>query len=263
MSDLQYPSGILDGTDSDGIEHIECLRFEFYEPPKGIGSPNEPLAPSLKKKPFGDVYLYMPSDIAMASNVSWDTQDLKNLSIGAGLTEDGISGMFGKGADLTTQKAKEAWKSFLSTITGSGVSGTDFNDFQSKQIDNPYKKFLFRGVDFRNFGLEWTFIPHNEKQVDTIKEIQKRFLKATYPDRGEYSWRLEYPLIVVITPMYRGEEHPHLRKYKPSVITSVDINYTDSGKYVAFRNAYPVVTRMTLNLSEIEVILREDIEAGY
>lgn len=51
-----------------------------------------------------------------------------------------------------------------------------------------------------------------------------------------------------------------IHKFKRSVITSIDIDYTGTGMWTMMRNGFPTETVMNVAFSEIEIVVREDVE---
>ena len=70
------------------------------------------------------------------------------------------------------------------------------------------------------------------------------------------------PDLVDIKIMHGSSEHPFISQWKPCAITSLNVNYTADGSYATYQGGEPVAVTMTLGLSEIKLIYREDIRFG-
>ncbi len=70
---------------------------------------------------------------------------------------------------------------------------------------------------------------------------------------------LGYPREVQVAYKWKGDDNPHLHKFKRSVITGVDVDYTPQSMFAVMRNGMPACISMTLKLAEIELVLRDDV----
>lgn len=134
-------------------------------------------------------------------------------------------------------------------------------------ILNPYLSQIFRGVDFRNFQYTFRFVPFTLSDCDTIKEIITIFRKWALPSGpagGGGSPYLNYPGEVDIQYQFQDGENIYIHRFKRSVITSLDFDYTGAGMWTMMRNGFPTETVMNIALSEIQIIVREDVQdLGY
>lgn len=130
---------------------------------------------------------------------------------------------------------------------------------------NPYLTQVFRAIDFRNFQYTFRFVPFAPSDCDTILEIINTFRKWALPEgeQGGASVFLGYPGEVEIEYIFEGGGNPYLHKFKRSVITSIDVNYTGAGMWTMMRNGFPTETVMNVTFSEIQIIVRKDVENGY
>jgi len=149
----------------------------------------------------------------------------------------------------------------MQNITG-GPAG-DLASLKTGMLLNPYLAQLFRGVDFRNFQYTFRFVPYSMADCETIKEILTIFRKWALPSGpagGGGSPYLNYPGEVDIQYQFQDGENEYIHRFKRSVITSIDIDYTGAGMWTMMRNGFPTETVMNISLSEIEIVVREDVE---
>lgn len=209
------------------------------------------------------VHLYMPEAFGQPNTVSWDSHF------------KGGKEALGTVADMAT-KASEKWgksNKFAkwmgqagAAIKSYGTPATDLAEIASGFMPNPYLAQLFLGVDFRNFSYTFKFVPFSESDCTKIKDIINIFRKWSLPegpDGGGGSPYLEYPGEVEVDYMFDGDRNPWLHKFKRSVITSIDVNYTGAGMWTMMRNGFPTETVMNVTFSEIQIIVRKDVAKDY
>ena len=54
--------------------------------------------------------------------------------------------------------------------------------------------------------------------------------------------------------------HPFLNKFKPTVLTSMSVNYTGAGTYASYADGKPVSLQMSLVFKELNPIYAEDYD---
>ena len=128
-------------------------------------------------------------------------------------------------------------------------------------------------------------VAHNKAEAQEIRDIITSFKMAMLPrlderkvandqdadniftdkenvkgvDRTSF---IGVPDLVDIKIMHGSSEHPFISQWKPCAITSLNVNYTADGAYATYEGGEPVAVTMTLGLSEIKLIYREDIRFG-
>lgn len=150
----------------------------------------------------------------------------------------------------------------LQQVTGGPAA--DLAELKGGMLLNPYLSQIFRGVDFRNFQYTFRFVPYNLADCDLIKEIITIFRKWALPSGpagGGQSFYLNYPGEVDIQYQFQDNENDYIHRFKRSVITGIDIDYTGAGMWTMMRNGFPTETVMNVKLSEIQIVVREDVES--
>lgn len=226
----------------------------------------------------------MPENVEQPSTVSWDTEKfgfignaIRNgardgLRNGQGMQEslhagirgaaDSVGGAGGAGS-YAAQVAMANVGSAFAGIMGGEVSASGLMGDVAGKIRNPYLTMVFRGVDFRNFSFVFKFFPFSRGDCDTILDIIKIFRKNALPTKQEGDAFFGYPAECDIAYMWNDSENKWLHKFKKAVCTAVDVNYTSSGMFSVMRNGFPSEITMSTKWSEIEVVTREDVEAGF
>lgn len=244
-------------------------------------------------KPKKTIRLPLPmelrDDTAVAFN-NVDTQligDLLNGDFGSGLAAEGLrqigtlgSSIIGAGAAVLGAGAA------ASTSLGSGlaqkVTGEALtNAFQADQITaavqsglgvapNPNPTVVFQGPQLREMTLSWTFMPTNEKDSQTIRQLIKTLKRAALPGNSVTNSAavLQYPNLCMVNfyPWDKngkdkyGWSENSIIKMKPAFMSSVNVNYT-SGNMPAFFSGWnnePVVIQLTITFKEVEYFLAND-----
>ena len=127
---------------------------------------------------------------------------------------------------------------------------------------NPLLYAAFNRAEFRTFTFDWILAPRTRKESETLKNIVRTFKAASLPGGARTGLILDYPLLAIITM------HPNnldgLATFWPMAITSVSINYTSNpGGPSFFENSgAPTVATLTVNLMEIKLRTREEVQNG-
>jgi hypothetical protein len=245
-AELWYPDLLQDG------EAFPChVLFTFFK------------RDSTKSSDLQDqVHLYMPEDFGQPNTLSWDS----SFRAGQQLLSAAASGVGGLGSLIKSPGVSNFLKSASSAMHGVGNVSTDLAGVATGMIPNPYLTQMFRGIDMRNFEFTFRFVPFRSQDCDTIHEIIKVFRKWSLPegpDAGGASFYLEYPGEVEVEYIFNGGNNVYLHKFKRSVITSLDVNYTGAGMWTMMRNGFPTETVMRVSFSEIQIVVRKDVEEGY
>jgi len=226
------------------------------------------------------ITLYMPQMVAVSYGAQYQDEvvgdaaaagakiydDLMNTDKG-GLTiaKEAISklgkdvgeGMINKGIGL------------LSAIPG--IEGAKDVFFAARgYIKAPKMELFFKGIGKRKFSYTFKMVPKSSAEMQEIRKIVASFKLNMLPefvDGDRSSRRLTVPNTFDIQYMYNGAENHYLHKISTCVLESMDIKYGGEGKYQTFTadddGAPPMVTEMTLNFQEMEIITKERVAEGY
>lgn len=218
--------------------------------------------------PISTINLYMPNDIRMPSSISWGTKELGAVGAALSAHSNGVSA----GAYDTASRTA---MNIANNILGKAASNYNVNydlakdaaSVASGTVLNPYLTAIFNGVDFRDFAFRFTFSPHMESDCQVIDDIIKEFRMASLPTANSLVGQtvLDYPHEVQINYKFKdgGENHPWLKNFRRSVITSIDIDYGTGNSWTTFRNGFPTMIQLDLRFKEIQLVLREDVERGF
>jgi hypothetical protein len=120
---------------------------------------------------------------------------------------------------------------------------------------NPHLIMLFKQPTFKEFSFSWSFTPKNQKEAGQLLQILDTIKKNMLPARSS-GLLLLYPNKVMIS--VSGGYFPNIMKFKPAVISSINIDYTGSGAPSFFEDGMPTVINLTMQIKEIEVWFNEE-----
>ena len=188
-------------------------------------------------------------------NISGVLQDIK---AGGTLTKDkGLLSAIKSGANQGAGALYNTMFEAASLVPGlDDVAGTAGQLFGA--VPNPHVTVFFQGVDLRSHSFTWRFAPKNVTESIIVQSIVKEFKKRMLPN---YKWGeanvLGYPEMVQIT--LEPDMKEILYKFKPCMISSVNVNYAPNGIPSFFAGTkYPTSIEFQVNLQELEIFTSQD-----
>jgi len=129
---------------------------------------------------------------------------------------------------------------------------------------NPFKAQLFKSMGFRTFSYEYVFLPKNITEYNEAQKIIKTFKLYMHPTLGAGKFILNYPAEFTIAYYYKDDRNKELYKISNCALTNLSVEYGGSD-FTTFKGTkgYPTEIGMKLQFTELEVLSRERIEAGY
>jgi len=145
-----------------------------------------------------------------------------------------------------------------------------FSGFTAKKIGdvvNPNAELVFKSVPFRTFNFPYEFAPKNEKEKDDIQKILSMFKFHMMPELGGAAQGyLSAPSEFQITYMYREGPNSYIPQISRCALTDMNIDYSPEGVFTTFkgdeRGAAPVLTKVDLTFTEMEIMTKETISEG-
>jgi len=236
------------------------------------------------------IILPICESIGDTNNADWQNSDMGALTAGlAGsfnnfLSQAGSGDLLGaagvavkdivaKAENLATSKEggraiqTGAASAAAAALTGEGNLTTAINRATGLTI-NPNSQMLFNGVSQRSFQFSWDLVPRSKKESDEIKSILRLFKYYMAAGKGNQSqagggFFIKSPNVFQLTYMTGQRPHAFLNQFKPMALTGMSINYTGSGTYATYSDSTPVHMQLTLNLSELTPIYREDYDTKF
>lgn len=124
---------------------------------------------------------------------------------------------------------------------------------------NPKASLLFKGVELREYSLNWVLAPTEEKESDTLKTIVDKIRANSLPDYRTDSFftaaMFSYPSTVDIYLL--GVDPGHYMRFKTAMIRNVSINYTPNGLSV-LRGGKPSSIDLNISFQEMDIQTTKD-----
>lgn len=237
---LQFPDHISD-------RYYMAFKFKQYQRP----------APETKGElKFVQAFaLPLPKGIRESFEISID-----QTATGAyGGIADAIQKALVPGANKA-EVAKQAAIALLysKAVQATGDIGATFAQ-GTGAVPNPHVQALFSGVPLRQHRFEWTFAPRNPSesaQLMTMLKALKAFSLPAFSSLGTQA--LAYPFLcqpeLKIAAPDGSKESEDLIMFAPSLIQSVEINYSPQGLPAFFEGTHhPAFIEVSISMLETEI----------
>ena len=228
--------------------------------------------------PVDIICLYMPDTLNASYNASYDELNLTN-DLGKGIM--GIQGIKAL-ADYVGDKNSGSAKSIdamtvvggtalaakaLSELNLGGPGITDAFVGSLGYAINPQLQMIYRGLDFRQFQLSFTFTPASAVEAEMTNKIISTFKYHFSPELIKPSDAVSGmffvpPSLFNIQFMFNADENQYLPRYGDCVLKDIDVNYAPNG-FATHNDGSPVQTQLTLTFQEIEIVTKEKLKTGY
>jgi len=131
---------------------------------------------------------------------------------------------------------------------------------------NPNAELVFKSVPFRTFSFPYEFAPKNEKEKEDVQKILSMFKFHMMPEKYSEGY-LSAPSQFQITYMYRDGANMYIPKISRCALTDFSIDYSPEGVFTTFKGddkgAPPVLTKVDMSFTEMEIMTKETIAEGY
>ena len=207
------------------------------------------------------IILYTPPAVKFDYKVGYEQIDTGIVGTMAG---------FFDGKDFLAT-AGASFESFVETVTKSALEialpGLGAAVDKGRGVSqNPNAEMVFKSVPFRSFSFPYEFAPKNEKEKDEVQRIVEIFKFHMMPEKRSAGY-LTAPSQFQITYMYRDGANMYIPKVARCALTDLNIDYSPEGVFTTFKGddkgAAPVLTKMDLTFSEMEIMTKETIAIGH
>lgn len=261
-------AGSIEGAVSAGIDAIGGLlqterkwksgdRDSQVEAIVGVKSPQNKVA---------SIYLYLPGNLSFASQFDYEDADMSAMDIARG-----VQGALGIGNPEA--QADIMRKAVMAGVSKASVPGFDeaaimnAMRLQSRQIQNPFLVQMFKGVQRRSFTFDFEMVPRSEEEARNVYAIVNTFRRYAHPSRNTSGRFLDFPAEFDLTFIYKPNEDERaiaIPKIKKCAIKSVKVDYGEN-VFAAHGGAVamPTKVKMSLEMSELALLARQEIEDGY
>jgi hypothetical protein len=182
------------------------------------------------------IRLPIPTNINDTMTFNWEQQSA---------TSDILGAMNGGNSGNLTRAASQ-----LAGIGGALVGKTL----------NPFLYAAFNRPNFRSFKFDWTLVPRNKKESDTIRMITQTFKKSSSPSVSA-GFFMDYPYIAMVS-MYPNNLNGHAI-FKPMAVRGISVNLTPNPTPSFFTEneggGAPTMVNLSVDMMEIKLWHREDI----
>lgn len=227
------------------------------------------------------IALYMNNRPSTAYSANWQDTDLGVLGGAPGMLTNVKNVFTGTGADDITGGRLDAAKNVLTGLGGaaaslavknvnSGIAG-EFGDAAGAfsaatgQAVNPFKAQLFKNMGFRTFSFDYVFLPKNLAEYEQVQNIIKTFKLYMHPTMSSDKFFMGYPAEFNIEYQYRENGYnENLYRISSCALTNMKVDYGGSD-FMTFKGTggAPAEISMSLAFTELELLTRARIEAGY
>lgn len=226
------------------------------------------------------IYLPVCTRVNGEDAFSYTDFDMKKaagfVAAGAALgTSENFGDFLGKAGELSKQGALA-----LATTASAGGPLAGVIPAVTGLVLNPRIEKMFQQKEIRQFTFSWDLYPRNEEEVRNIKNIIDTFRFHSHPARsaGDVSTTEADPQIMLRVPAEftvkflssssNGSgtgfvENEYIPKLSRCVITNISVDYTPNGVFSTLKDNSPTAYTLSLTLSEIAQLTREDVENGF
>lgn len=200
------------------------------------------------------IAIYMPDTVFHRDAHDYDRQSLTSA---LGLV--GLGGRIGDQTDSNETLAR------LASMTGAVTE--EFVDFvvRSKGYAiNPQVEMIYKGTGFRSFNMEFKFQPRSLKERDAINQIIYTFRRYAAPDLDtDKGYHFIPPAEFDIQYFFRDSENRNISRVTSCVLTNIDVDYSPNGQWTTFTDGQPIEIRVVLTFTEVDIITRDMVDAGF
>lgn len=226
------------------------------------------------------ITLYMPQMVAFTTSAQYQDEVVGDAAAaGANVYQEILNGQK-SGLDIAKDAMKRLGKDIGEGMINKGIGALSIipgiegakDVFFAQQgfIKAPKMELFFKGIGKRKFQYTFKMTPRNDAEMQEIRKIVQAFrlnMLPEFEDGDRASRRLTIPNTFDIQYMYNGHVNQYLHKISTCVLESCDVKYSGEGKYQTFQGdsegAPPMVTEMSLNFQEMEIITKERVAEGY
>ena len=231
-----------------------------------VASALEKGAPTKMNETDTQIHLPIPNSFEFSDGATWAPIDADPSFIGL------IVNVLGNMNNGEYMKALEGgfW-SIVKEMGGAMLGALDEGQSKGlgqaylKSLENPFTDMAFQTMQRRSFRMSWQLYPKNASEMQQIKGIINKFRFHMHPSLNQAtqgSW-LDFPSMTIPQFMFQKSPSPFLPKLALSVINSVTVDPTPNGLWTVHTDGNPPHINFSLEFSEVQPLLKEDITLGY
>lgn len=202
------------------------------------------------------IQLYMPDTMQIDLKHDYDKLSVTDTLGTAGLMSNATEGT---GEVSGTLAAK-------SDTMGDAKDVTNLSLMSNGYAMNPQLEILYKGPQNRQFRYTFRFTPRNQEESIEVQNLitTLRFHACPEYSSSKSSRYFIPPSEFRISHMYGdGYYNESLPRIGQCVLEEVNVNYAASGHYAAFVDGRPTEMQMDLVFTEVNILTKADIKAGF
>lgn len=130
---------------------------------------------------------------------------------------------------------------------------------------NPRVEVIFSTTNLRQYRFEFLLAPRNEKESINMKAIIDTLRYHSVPeiDGTTAGFTFIPPAEFDFTFYNKGVENVNIPRINTCVMDQIEVDYAPTGVYSTFSNGHPVMARLSMGVSEIEVLHKRRVLQGF
>ena len=145
------------------------------------------------------------------------------------------------------------------SLTGFGIAPETQQGFQvgAGVTFNPYNALNFTGVQLKGHTLSWSNLaPRNRDEGAALHKIIKHIKRRAHPEYLARRAFLSFPDVVEVT--INGPDANQIVKFKPALISTIDVNYGPGGELSWLQGGTPTAINFSMNIKETQIWTKDD-----
>lgn len=202
------------------------------------------------------IALHVPNDLSIRYSANWSDEEMMLMMAGGAISEASTKAYDEGGINPIASGIAAA---ALSTPTAG-----NYLSVASGLAANPKKEQVFKGVNFREFQMNYSFFPRNATESNNILNIIKMFKLHMHPEfKDSAAFIYLYPSEFDIFYYHFNKENKSIHRHTSCVLADMTVNYSPNGVFNTFADGTPTNINMTLSFKELAVLTKQQIEDGY
>jgi hypothetical protein len=147
-----------------------------------------------------------------------------------------------------------------------GINTLDDNVLAALGLaDNPMNYLMFKQINFRKFQFDFLLVPENSQDSQIINQIIYLFRFHSAPEIAEGSLGRFFipPSDFDIDILHNGQVNTRLPKISTCVCNDVHVQYGAHGHWSTMYDGQPSVVRLSLSMTETEIMTKDRIQQGF
>jgi hypothetical protein len=198
----------------------------------------------------------------LASNVAGqvDGFDLSNYSAGQTTGQNVVDGAKTAITDALNQGGGAIKQGVTRAVAGmAGMNANQLVALQRGQIYNPNVELLYEGPKVRGFNFSFPMVPKSEEEAAAINRIILEFKKWSSPELQEGNGMYKVPHIWQVRYMKGSSQNKNMNAFKRAALTDIAVqNNQGLNMHMSYEDGMPIITTISLNFTEVDVITRAD-----